>query len=68
VAHALRPHLLLDVSTGALLPDRAVIVEEERVAGVVSAYDVPTGVSVRDLPSMTLLPGLIDCHSHLVGE
>jgi imidazolonepropionase-like amidohydrolase len=65
---ALRPHLLLDVVTGDLLPDRAVIVEDERVAGVASAHDVPGDVPVRDLPGHTVLPGLIDCHAHLVGE
>jgi imidazolonepropionase-like amidohydrolase len=66
--HALRPGLLLDVSTGDLLPDRAVVVEDERIDGVVPAYDVPDDVPVRDLPGRTLLPGLIDCHAHLVGE
>jgi imidazolonepropionase-like amidohydrolase len=66
--YALRPQLLLDVVTGELLPDRAVVIDDERIAGVVSAYDVPEGVSVRDLPGHTVLPGLIDCHSHLVGE
>ena len=65
---ALRPHLLLDVVTGDLLPDRAVIVEDERVAGIASANDVPGDVPVRDLPGHTVLPGLIDCHAHLVGE
>ncbi|HET6167669.1 MAG TPA: amidohydrolase family protein [Marmoricola sp.] len=65
---ALRPHLLLDVATGDLLPDRAVVIEDERIAGVVSAYDVPGDVPVLDLPGHTVLPGLIDCHAHLVGE
>ena len=66
--HALRPGLLLDVSTGELLPDRAVVVEDERIAGVISAADMPTDIAVRDLPDLTLLPGLIDCHAHLVGD
>jgi len=65
---ALRPGLILDVSTRELLPDRLVVVEEERIAGMASAYDVPSDVPVRDLPGLTLLPGLIDCHAHLVGE
>jgi imidazolonepropionase-like amidohydrolase len=65
---ALRPALLLDVSTGELLPDRAVLIEDERISGVVSANDVPDEIPTRDLPGLTLLPGLIDCHSHLVGE
>jgi imidazolonepropionase-like amidohydrolase len=68
LCQALRPALLLDVSTGELLPDRAVLIENERITGVVSANDVPDEIPTRDLPGLTLLPGLIDCHSHLVGE
>ncbi len=68
MTHALRPGLLLDVSTGELLADRAVLVDGERIAAVVPAYDVPADVPVRDLPGHTVLPGLIDCHAHLVGE
>jgi imidazolonepropionase-like amidohydrolase len=68
VRQVLRPGLLLDVSTGDLLLDRAVVVEGDRIAGVVSVYDAPVDVPVRDLPGFTLLPGLIDCHAHLVGD
>jgi len=68
VTHALRPDLVLDVATGELLPDRAVVIEDERISDVVSASDVPSDVPVRDLTGHTLLPGLIDCHAHLVGE
>ena len=63
-----RPDRLLDVVTGDLLADRAVVVEGERVAAVVGASDAPTDATVLDLPGATLLPGLVDCHAHLVGE
>jgi imidazolonepropionase-like amidohydrolase len=66
--HALRPRFLLDFAAGELLPERAVLMEGERVAGVVAAHDIPTDVPVRDLPDLTVLPGLVDCHTHLVGE
>jgi imidazolonepropionase-like amidohydrolase len=66
--HALRPRLLLDVTTGELLPDRAVLIDGDRVAAVVAGHDVPSDVPVRDLPDHTVLPGLVDCHGHLVGE
>jgi imidazolonepropionase-like amidohydrolase len=68
VTHALRPQLLLDVTTGDLLPDRALIVDGERIAAVVSPADVPSDVPVRDLPGHTVLPGLVDCHSHQIGD
>ncbi len=65
---ALRPELVLDVATGDLLPDRVVVIDGERIDAVVSSSDVPDGVPIRELPGLTLLPGLIDCHAHLIGE
>jgi imidazolonepropionase-like amidohydrolase len=66
--HALLPGHLLDVTTGELLADRAVVVEGDRIAAVTGVHDVPSDVPVRALPDHTLLPGLVDCHAHLVGE
>ena len=65
---ALRPERVLDVVSGELLSGRAVLVEDDRIDDVVAAPDVPGDVPVLDLPGHTLLPGLIDCHAHLVGE
>ncbi|MFI5101568.1 MAG: amidohydrolase family protein [Actinomycetes bacterium] len=65
----LRPELLLDVVSGELLLGRAVVVEGERVVAVLAAADAPAeGPALLDLAGHTLLPGLTDCHAHLVGE
>jgi imidazolonepropionase-like amidohydrolase len=65
----IRPGSLLDVVTGEALAGRAIVIERNRIVDVTSAGDAPAeGPAVVDLPDHTLLPGLIDCHAHLVGE
>jgi imidazolonepropionase-like amidohydrolase len=65
----IRPGLLLDVVSGEVLAGRAVVIEGDRIVGVTSTGDAPAeGPALVDLPGHTLLPGLIDCHAHLVGE
>ena len=61
---------LLDVRAGELVPDRALVVEEGRVTAVLPAADAPppTEVATIDLGELFVVPGLIDCHSHLVGN
>jgi imidazolonepropionase-like amidohydrolase len=46
--------------------DQAVYVEDSRIAGVGPATEIPTDADVVDLSGSTVLPGLIDCHVHLV--
>lgn len=66
----IRAGRLLDVRAGEMLPERALVVEDGRVVDVLPAADVPDPglVATLDLGGLTVLPGLIDCHSHLVGN
>jgi imidazolonepropionase-like amidohydrolase len=59
---------LIDTDAGEVVRDRAVIVRRDRIAGVVQAADAPVDGRQIHLRGHTLLPGLMDMHSHLIGE
>jgi len=60
---------LLDVDAGEVLGDRQVLVANGAVEAVLDAAEpTPDGARVLDLSGLTILPGLIDCHSHLIGD
>jgi len=63
---------LLDVRKGAYIENAAVWIEGERVKEVGRAAEVlshaPKDVKVIDLGDATVLPGLIDCHTHIMAR
>jgi len=61
---------LIDGRGGAPVENAVVILEGERIraAGPASTTAVPAGARRIDLGGLTLLPGLIDCHVHLLTE
>ena len=65
---AVRAARLLDVKSGTLINDAVVLVEGERISAVGSRLPIPAGANVIDLGDVTLLPGLIDCHTHLLAS
>jgi imidazolonepropionase-like amidohydrolase len=69
----IRAARVLDVRSGSYIKNAAIWIRGERIKAVGSAIDVlkeaaPASVQIVDLGDATLLPGLIDCHTHLMAR
>jgi imidazolonepropionase-like amidohydrolase len=64
----LRAARLIDGTGSTPLAPAMIRVEGERIAEVGTSVRVPPGTAVVDLGDATLLPGLIDLHTHLTGD
>jgi len=62
VIHAGR---LLDVKTGKTLTNQTIVIQGDKIARVGADTQAPSGVTNIDLPNATVLPGLIDAHTHV---
>ncbi len=62
---AIRAGKLIDVTTGRLLANQIIVIRGTKIEAVGANLAIPDGAKVIDLSTMTVLPGLIDCHTHL---
>jgi imidazolonepropionase-like amidohydrolase len=61
----LRPQRVFDGTSTATHEGWAVLVSGEKIVSVGPSLALPPGTTTIELPGMTLLPGLIDAHSHI---
>lgn len=65
---AVRAAKALDVRTGAMIDNAVVLIEGGLIKAVGSKLQIPADAEVIDLGGMTIVPGLIDCHTHLTFD
>lgn len=68
---AIRAGKVLDVRTGNYATDQIIWIEGDRIKAIGNASEIsaklPAATKIVDLSNSTVLPGLIDCHTHLTS-
>jgi imidazolonepropionase-like amidohydrolase len=62
---AIRSGKLIDPDSGSVLTGQTIIVRDGKIESVGDNVAIPSNAKIIDLRKMTVLPGLIDCHTHL---
>jgi imidazolonepropionase-like amidohydrolase len=57
---------LIDVEGGRAISNQVIVVEGQKITTVGSNVSMPSGARIIDLRNATVLPGLIDAHTHLL--
>ena len=67
---ALKAARLIDGTGSAAINNAVIVVTDNKISAVGEARSVrvPSGAKVIDLGDVTLLPGFIDAHTHLIGR
>jgi imidazolonepropionase-like amidohydrolase len=65
---ALRSARMIDVERGEYVKDAVILIEKGIITKAGSGLPIPAGANVIDLKGATLLPGLIDSHTHLLSH
>ena len=62
---AIKAGRLVDPETGTIAVNQVILVEGERIKAVGANVAIPPGATVIDLSKLTVLPGLVDAHTHM---
>ncbi|MFY9557977.1 MAG: amidohydrolase family protein [Blastocatellia bacterium] len=62
---AIKAGRLIDPETGKAADNQVILIEGEKIKGVGQNLAIPAGATIIDLGKLTVLPGLVDAHTHM---
>lgn len=65
---AIKAGSFIDVITGTMLRNQIILIQNDSIIAVGSSITIPKDADIIDLSNATVLPGLIDCHTHITSE
>ena len=64
---AIKAGHLVDVESGKVLSDQIILITNGEITAVGASVAIPKDAKIIDLSGMTVMPGLLEMHSHLIG-
>jgi imidazolonepropionase-like amidohydrolase len=65
---AIKAGKLIDVENGKTISNQIILVRHDSIIAVGNNIAIPKNATIIDLSGYTVLPGLIDCHTHITGQ
>jgi len=62
---AVRAGRVIDPDSGAVITNQVILIKDGRIQAVGASLAMPPNTPIIDLSDKTVLPGLIDCHTHV---
>ncbi len=59
---------LIDPESGKVLDNQVILIENDTIKAVGASVSIPKNATVIDLSKAVVLPGLIDCHTHITSQ
>lgn len=65
---AIKAGKVIDVLSGTVLTNQIILIDSNLIIEIGSGIPIPKNAEIIDLSKATLLPGLMDCHTHLTFQ
>jgi len=65
---AVRAARMIDTKSGSTVTNAVILIEGDKITAAGAGVQVPADAEVIELGDRTVLPGLIDCHTHMTSQ